>query len=137
MPVSIHSNTANNHQATEPIQTLDHLPFGLLMGHRQRSLSMHRLPPPTIRGRRTAMTTSRNLQKSRTGVREVYRLHQQLAPGTLLSVHASNSTMHGRLTITTAEETLRHATGSHPCLHNRSKKSSTLSRWYASLCSTY
>ena len=83
------------------------------------------------------MTTSRNLQKSQTGVREACRLHQQLAPGTSLLVHASNSTMHGRPTITTAEETLRHATGSHLCLHNRSKRSSTLSRWYALLSYVY
>lgn len=83
------------------------------------------------------MTTSRNLQKSQTGVQEAYRLHQQLAPRTSLSVHASNSTMHGRPTITTAEETLQHATGSHLCLHNRSKRSSTLSRWCAPINFTH
>jgi hypothetical protein len=37
--------------------------------------------------------------------------------------------MHGHPTITTAEETSRHATGSHPCLRNKSRRSSTLSKW--------
>ena len=107
---SICSSITNRVQATEPTQTLDRPPSDLLTDQTPHSLSMHRSLPPTRRARRIATTTSRNLRRSRMEARGASRSHQRLLEISP-SAHAFSSTMHGHLTITTAEEISRHATG--------------------------
>lgn len=82
---------------------------------------------PTIREKTT--TISKNHRASRPAVREAFLL--LLKPGgTSVLAHAFSFMMPGLLQTTTVGETLLRATGSRPCWHNRSRKSSTPSRWY-------
>lgn len=119
-------------QATELIQTLDRLLSNRSTDRIPHLLSMRRLPRPMRRARRTVTTTSPNPRRSPTEARGAFRSHPRLVE-TSHSAPAYSSTTHGHLTITTAEETLRLATGSRLCLRSRSKRSSTPSKWYAAL----
>lgn len=130
--ISHHSHISNNPQVTAPTRILDRPLFDLSM-HLRRLPSTHRLLLPTTKARRIVTTTSRDLQRLRTGAQEASRSHHKRVPGTSLSAHVSNSTMHGHLTITTAEETSRHATGLRPCLRNKSRRNSTPSKWYVTM----
>lgn len=97
---------------------------------------MRRSPRPTRKARRTATTTSPNPQRSRMEARGAFRSHPWLV-GISHSAPAYNSTTHGPLTITTAEEISRLATGLRLCLRSKSKRSSTLSKWYVALSTVH
>jgi hypothetical protein len=84
------------------------------------------------RARSVTTTTSRGHRVYRTGAQEVFRAHPKVVRGTSRLAHASSFTMHGHLRTMIVEEILRLAIGSHLCLLNKSRKSSTLSRWYVS-----
>jgi hypothetical protein len=74
-------------------------------------------------------TTLRDLA-FRMEARGVFQALHKVAKETLPSARVFSSTMRGLLRTMTAEETLQPATGSRLCLHSKSRKSSTPSKWY-------
>jgi hypothetical protein len=83
--------------------------------------------------KQTATTTLQDPPRSTVVAPGVFPPPRKEAPGTSPSAHASSSTTRGHHMTMTAEVTLRPATGLRLCLHNKSRKSSIPSKWYAAL----